>query len=154
MSAHKTAAISYRRAMLEWEAVNVELKTLQVSESSRQKLMTAWWNDLHARFRGISTKLTKQIGVAYVTRLAQVAYPQEQLNVDHAVPLIYVHTKILGCKTVEEIEDVLKLVVGVKMTATQHLLLNKRFKMKMPDDWDGIDPLARYRAMGFEILEA
>jgi hypothetical protein len=152
--AYRTASIAYLRAIKDWEKGQAELKALTVSESLKLRMITAWWNDLHSRFRGISTKLTKSIGIKFISRLAQVAYPQEILNDDHAVPLIYVHTKILECKTVEEIEAVIReLVVAVRLTGTQHLFLNKSFKMKMPPDWDGRDPLARYKAVGFEILE-
>jgi hypothetical protein len=34
----------------------------------------------------------------------------------------------------------------------ENILSLKGYRDKMPDSWDGIDPLARYKAVGIELV--
>ncbi len=80
-----------------------------------------------------------------------------QLVFDHAVPFKYLQAELLKLVdvTTHSVENVLnKFGTVVLITKEENDLLNAAgYRSDMPKDWDGIDPLARYKAVGIEVLE-
>jgi hypothetical protein len=79
------------------------------------------------------------------------------LRCDHAVPFKYLQDELLKLSnvTVETIRPVLdRYGVTVLITGDDDQRLNKAgLRNKMPDGWNGLDPLARYKAVGIELVE-
>ena len=79
-----------------------------------------------------------------------------QLVCDHAVPFNYLQDELLGISevTARAVRDVLnRHGVTVLITKEEDRRLNQAgLRSRMPDDWDGSDRLARYKAAGIKIL--
>ena len=76
---------------------------------------------------------------------------------DHAVPFKLLQDELMGLSdpTVGAVRDVLNRY-GVIVLVTKEE--DRRVRMagygsKMPDGWDRVDPIARYRAVGIELVE-
>ncbi len=80
-----------------------------------------------------------------------------RLVYDHAIPFSYLQAELLSLSdvTVDSVEATLrKFSTIVLITKEEDDRLRKAgYGHKMPEDWDGIDPLARYRAAGIELVE-
>lgn len=76
---------------------------------------------------------------------------------DHAIPFKYMQSELLQLDDVtpEAVRSVLqRYETCVLITKSENALLNKsRLQSKMPPTWDGTDDLARYRAVGIDLLE-
>jgi hypothetical protein len=83
-------------------------------------------------------------------------YGKAQLIYDHAVPFKFLQQKLLALQSVteESIRSILEQHgIAVLITQAENALLNKHgYGSNMPPEWDGSDPLARYRAVGIELL--
>jgi hypothetical protein len=144
MMSYEEAAARYDATLTQYRSALPDLEGKPYSAA----IKTAWRNDLRQRFRGISSALTRSIGYAYESADGRQA---TTYDVDHAIPLVIVHGKIIEATRISEIEDIIRrLVIGVRLTHAEHKNLNKHFKMKMPDGWNG-DPLARYTAIGLHV---
>lgn len=81
---------------------------------------------------------------------------ERKLVYDHAVPFKIVMEKILAAKelTLPILRDILeKHIVTCIITEQENKMLNKAgLGHKMPDDWDRSDSLARYKAVGINIV--
>jgi hypothetical protein len=84
-------------------------------------------------------------------------YGDGQLVFDHAIPFNYLQSDLLGLENVtpEAIMGVLlNHNVGVLITKSENERLNASgLQAKMPQGWDRVDPLARYKAVGIELVE-
>jgi hypothetical protein len=77
---------------------------------------------------------------------------------DHAIPLRVICDRILKtddldrAKLTKIISDWL---VCVELTAQEHRDVLGKYGLShcMPDDWNGVDPLARYRHAGIQLVE-
>lgn len=76
---------------------------------------------------------------------------------DHAIPFKHLAEKLLSLTDVSDVQ-----VTGVLARFDTIVLITKeedtrlnaaRLAHKMPEGWDGIDPLARYKAVGIELVE-
>ena len=80
-----------------------------------------------------------------------------QLIYDHAVPFRLLQEELLALRdpTPDVVREVLiKHGVIVLITKEENALLNRaRLGRKMPPDWDGSDPLARYKTARIEIVD-
>lgn len=80
-----------------------------------------------------------------------------QLILDHAVPFKYLQAELLKLSdvTTHSVEIVLdKFGTVVLITKEEDNLLNAAgYRSDRPKDWDRIDSLARYKAVGIVILE-
>ncbi|HUQ72191.1 MAG TPA: hypothetical protein VM165_21875 [Planctomycetaceae bacterium] len=80
-----------------------------------------------------------------------------QLIYDHAVPFSYLQQELLSLDpvTAEGVAGVLgRFGTVVLITESENARLNAAgYGRKMPANWDGADPLARYRSVGIEVLE-
>ena len=80
-----------------------------------------------------------------------------KLIYDHAVPFSYLQKELLALdsvttKTVEEV--LLRHGIACLITKEEDRMLNKAgLGRKMPDGWNKQDCLARYSAIGIEIIE-
>jgi hypothetical protein len=80
--------------------------------------------------------------------------PPSELDYDHAVPMRIVMEMLLRAWPDEgAVEHALRnLVRGVLITKREHQRLREKgLSSKMPDDWDGKDWAARYKAVGIEF---
>jgi hypothetical protein len=80
-----------------------------------------------------------------------------ELLFDHAVPFSYLQRELLELSEVTpaSVEAVLRRH-GTFVLITKDedaLLTSQRLKSQMPNDWDGVDKLARYKAAGIEIID-
>ena len=79
------------------------------------------------------------------------------LRYDHAVPFKYLQSELLRLSdvTVTAVREVLERHGGtVLITNEEDERLNKAgLRNTMPTGWDGIDPLARYKAVSIELVE-
>lgn len=79
------------------------------------------------------------------------------LRYDHSIPFSIVQEQLLSLndvslKTVEQILD--SKLIACTITKEEDALLNKAgLNSKMPENWDGVDPLARYREVNIKITE-
>ena len=75
---------------------------------------------------------------------------------DHAVPLRYLQEQLLSLSSVttRSVRRVLdKYGIVVLITKDEDRRLSTAgFRSRMPDDWDGRDALARYKAVGIELV--
>ena len=78
-------------------------------------------------------------------------------EIDHAIPLHVLCDRILNAEDLDR-SKLQKIIadwlVAVELTAQEHreVLRKCGLSRSMPDDWDGIDPLARYRIAGIQLL--
>jgi hypothetical protein len=76
---------------------------------------------------------------------------------DHAVPFKYLQSALMELSevTIESVRGVLhRYDVNVIITKEEDCRLTKAgYRFKMPESWDHIDPLARYKAVGIEIVD-
>lgn len=84
-------------------------------------------------------------------------YGTGQLVYDHAVPFRYLQEELLGLAPAspEAVEEVLnRFGTAVLITKDEdRLLTGIGLGHRMPEDWVGADPLARYRAAGIELVQ-
>lgn len=82
---------------------------------------------------------------------------QTELRHEHAVPRRVLIERLMGLRlpTGGEISSVLsELCVGVVVTRAEDARLTSvGLRKRMPDDWDGKDALARYRAAGINAVD-
>lgn len=81
----------------------------------------------------------------------------KNLIYDHAIPFNYVLEKLVAIKNLTP-ATVRKCLIDNLVTCTitkeENILLNKSgFLHKMPDDWDGIDPMYRYKKVKIDYYE-
>jgi len=78
-------------------------------------------------------------------------------ELDHAIPVRLVCDRILNTKGLSRSklqQIVAEWLVTVELTSREHrkVLLKCGLSRCMPDDWDGVDALARYRVAGIKLL--
>ncbi len=80
-----------------------------------------------------------------------------ELIYEHAVPFKYLQRELLSLSPVTEraVADTLKKFgTVVLVTKAEDANLNRAgFRSRMPPGWDGTDPLARYKALGIDLVE-
>lgn len=60
----------------------------------------------------------------------------------------------LSAPTEADVRGVLDLCIGVVVTVEEDRALNAAgLRSRMPEGWDGRDVLARYRAVGIEVVD-
>ncbi|WP_146010719.1 hypothetical protein [Halomonas heilongjiangensis] len=76
---------------------------------------------------------------------------------DHAIPFRYTLERILNLESIdaESVRVCLaQYLVTCTLTRMENSLLNKSgLAYRMPEDWDGVDPLCRYKVVGIEVYE-
>jgi hypothetical protein len=79
------------------------------------------------------------------------------LRYDHAIPFKLLVKELLNLTDVSDIQVISVLErfgTIVLITKDEEDRINaKGLGHRMPDGWDGIDPLARYKAVGIELVE-
>ena len=94
-----------------------------------------------AQYRSVAAgeKLPSSVGLVY----------------DHAVPLVYLQEQLLELSrpTADSVKAVLESSSGAVWITQEEdrRLAAAGFQRSMPPDWDGVDPFARYRAVGIEV---
>jgi len=77
---------------------------------------------------------------------------------DHAIPVKVIIKMLMDKPSLSEkviIEILRQFYVSVTVTKYEHTVLLKNLGLasKMPNDWNGIDPLARYKKAGIQVIE-
>ena len=84
-----------------------------------------------------------------------LSFGDNKLRYDHAIPYKYAMNEILDCKNLdsEKLKHILESkIFACLITIEEDDLLNKAgYRSKMPKDWNGQDPLARYNAVGIKV---
>lgn len=84
-------------------------------------------------------------------------FEKPQLIYDHAIPFKYVFDKLLGLESVDidSVRECLnKYLCSCTITREEDKKLNEKgFRQRMPEDWDGINPLSRYERADIKICE-
>ncbi len=93
----------------------------------------------------------------YRSKTAQgLRFGKGELVYDHAIPFKYLQEVLLNLSpaTSEAVATVLaKYEVIVLVTKAENARLNRAgYAHAMPENWDGADPLARYNALGIELV--
>lgn len=100
---------------------------------------------------------SKTAAAQYRSRAAADLSPGDgKLVYDHAVPFIYLQRRLLALETVDE-SSILALLHQLNLVALitkdeDKILKSAGLNQSMPKDWDGSDPLARYRKIGIELI--
>jgi hypothetical protein len=85
-----------------------------------------------------------------------VRFGKRLLVYDHAVPFRYLRDELLALTdvTVTSVHEVLKrhCLVVLVIAEEDRRLRKAKLGNRMPDNWDGGDPLARYAAAGIEVV--
>lgn len=100
---------------------------------------------------------TKSESAQYRSRsTVGLSFGNGELIYDHAVPFVYLQRRLLALETVDEnsIHGILKQLNFVTLITKEEdqMLRSAGLSRSMPQDWDGDDPLARYRQLGIEII--
>lgn len=100
---------------------------------------------------------SKIAAAAYRSRASLgLTFGSRQIVYDHSVPFRYLQERLLALQPVQPVtvRDVLtRYAVSSLLKREEDRLLTKRgLARTMPDDWDGTDPLARYSAVGIEMI--
>lgn len=101
-------------------------------------------------------ELSKYSRMRKRSKAAEGLSPRD-LDYDHAVPMRIIIEMILNAwPSREAVKRILKdLVHGILITKAEHALLRyKKLSSKMPDDWNGKDWTARYKAAGIDLTSS
>jgi hypothetical protein len=111
----------------------------------------------------VTPRVTTRILRATIRRIrprliarSQSAGPEDR-ELDHAIPLHVLCDRILNTEELDR-SKLQKIVadwlVTVELTSKEHREVLQKCGLSrcMPDDWDGADPLARYRNAGIQLL--
>lgn len=82
-------------------------------------------------------------------------YGKGELVYDHVIPFRYLQEKLLALESVTapRLVEILSQLEAAIITKEENALLNAQgLSQAMPADWDGVDPLARYQAVGIELI--
>lgn len=76
--------------------------------------------------------------------------------IDHAIPVLVVCNRILEAEDLNrnKLEKIVTdWLVTVELTAEEHKVVLQKCGLarRMPENWDGVDPLARYRIAGIKL---
>ena len=102
---------------------------------------------------------SKRSAVGFVSVKAATLRPGAGgLIYDHAFPFRYLQEALLGLDPVssETVAEVLSRygVIALITREEDDLLSASGYRQRMPADWNGVDPLARYKAVGIELRAA
>ena len=119
------------------------------SKTMREAIFSVWEK------RGNKSKIS---AAKYRSANSQdLVFGKNELRYDHAIPMRLVQQEImesnpLNIKILKEILD--RKVISCLLTKSEdEKLTYLGLRSKMPDGWDGIDPLARYKKAQIEIVQ-
>lgn len=77
---------------------------------------------------------------------------------DHAVPVKIIIKMLMEAPELSKdvaIDLLSRFYISVTITRREHTVVLKELDLEseMPSNWDGVDPLARYKQAGIEIIE-
>ncbi len=118
------------------------------SKALREPVFFLWECRKGSKVRSAKFRSKAAIGLTFGSGL---------LVYDHAVPFKYLQAALLSLPdvTVDSVENALdKFCVAALITKEEDQLLNAAgYQSDMPEGWDQINPLARYNAVGIDIVE-
>jgi hypothetical protein len=86
-----------------------------------------------------------------------LTFGKAQLIYDHSLPFKYLQEELMSVDnlTTKKLQSILEQhSVVCLITKEEDIKLNSlKLNNKMPDDWDGVDSLARYKAAGIEVTK-
>jgi hypothetical protein len=118
------------------------------AKTPREAIYFVWTRRLGSKAK--SAKYRSRAAVGHKWGRREIVY-------DHAIPYCYELKALMELTeiTPETVRPVLEKysVCAIITTDEDARLTAAGLQRKMPDDWDRIDPLARYKAVGIEIVE-
>ena len=118
------------------------------AKTPREAIYFVWTRRLGSKAKSAKYRSRAAVGRKWGRR--EIVY-------DHAIPYCYELKALMELTEVspETVRPVLeKYDVCAIITADEDARLAAAgLQRNMPDNWDGIDPLARYKAVGIEIVE-
>jgi hypothetical protein len=117
------------------------------SKALREPIFFLWekWKKGN-KYNSAAYRSTASLGLSHNSNL---------LRYDHSLPFKLVQEKLLNLKEVNTttVKQILEthLFACVITKQEDNLLTKAGLRSKMPEDWDGIDHLARYKAVGIEV---
>jgi hypothetical protein len=99
----------------------------------------------------------KRQAAKYISKkAAQIQNVSGKTIYDHSIPFIYLQNKLLSLNQLntDNIKKLLdKYTLTTIITKDENTILNKELKSKMPNNWDGKNPLARYDSVGIDVVK-
>jgi hypothetical protein len=118
------------------------------SKALREPVHFLWERRVGSKTRAARFRSRASLGLTFGDRL---------LVYDHAIPFKYLQSELLKLTdaSADSVRDVLnKFSVVAFITREEDDALNRAgYGNGMPKNWDGVDPLARYKAVGIEIVD-
>ena len=118
------------------------------SKALREPIFFLW----ETRFTRLRVRAAR-----YRSRAAKgLQHGKRSIVYDHAIPFRLQQEELLHLRPVEPatVRPVLeRFAIAAIITTDEDRYLSKRFHNRMPPDWDGRDPLARYHAVGIEMVD-
>ena len=118
------------------------------SRAVREAVFTLW--ESYGRSKHASARYRSRASLAADTRQGGLVY-------DHGIPFTLVHAELLAVEqpTPERVRPILerRLVAATITKEEDQRLTALGLRSRMPDSWDGQDPLARYAAAEIELVE-
>jgi hypothetical protein len=117
-------------------------------KTPREAIYYAWTSRLGPKSKSARYRSRAAVGLKWGSR---------EIRYDHAIPYRYELNALMALPVVtpETVRPILeKFDVCAIITAEEDARLSAAgLQSKMPGSWDGADSLARYKAVGIEILE-
>jgi hypothetical protein len=113
----------------------------------------------------VSERATNRILRASLRRIKHrlIGYSEESkketaTDKDHAIPIKVIIQMLMEEPNLSKnvtIEILRQFYISVTITKYEHTVLLKKLGLasKMPNDWNGVDPLARYKKAGIQVVE-
>jgi hypothetical protein len=129
-------------------AKSMGMKPSGYSKTLREAIHFVWTRRLGSKAQ--SAQYRSQVAVG-------LKWGRGEIIFDHAIPFRLELDALMGLPevTVETVLRVLKKYdVSTIITKKEDVELNAAgYKSDMPSNWDGIDPLARYKAVGIKVVK-
>ena len=117
------------------------------AKALREPVFFLWEKHGRSKVAAAAYRSTTSLGLAFGSR--KIVY-------DHSIPFRYLREKLLALQPAEPetVRAILsRFAVSSLLTKEEDGLLSTHgLARTMPADWDGVDPLARYRAVGIDMV--
>jgi len=118
------------------------------AKTMRETIYSVWTSRLGPKTKSARYRSREAVGLRF---------GRGKIRYDHAIPFRYELQALMNLSAVtpDTMRPILeKYDVHTIITADEDTkLAEKKLKSEMPEGWDGTDRLARYKAVGIEVLE-
>jgi hypothetical protein len=117
------------------------------TKALREPIHFLWERRLGTKSQSAQFRSVKSQGINFGT---------DEIRYDHAIPFSFIQQKLLTAEhlTISDLKEILqRFIVVCIITKEEDQLLNSMgLTRKMPENWDGKNPLARYEAAKIELV--